>query len=96
MFCRLVKMHFCVGSSPENFIHSRRVLTFVRGNSFDRQRFGVKRVGQCPLQGFYLARTTLFLSLYNTSLQLLNRSFASGPINVGPVVPLPTVSRRTR
>ena len=54
----------------------------------------VERVRQQPLQGFHLVVMTVFLSLYDTHLQLFNRGLRLLPINGFPALCL--VSRRTQ
>ncbi len=49
-----------------------------------RQCFGVERVGKHPLQGFHLVISAFPLSLYNTCLQLLDKTLTFVPVDFRP------------
>ena len=69
---------------PCNLVNAGSRFSFVSRNSFYRQCFGVERVGKHPLQGFHLCYVCLPLSLYNTCLQLLDKTLAFVPVDFRP------------
>ena len=81
---------------PCNLVNAGSRFSFVSRNSFYRQCFGVERVGKHPLQGFHLVISAFPLSLYNTCLQLLDKTLTFVLVDFRPEFVNVYVFGRTR
>ena len=66
-------------------VYTSGIFAFITCHTFHCQCLGIERVRQQPLQSFHFAVMTVFLSLYDTHLQLFNISTSLVPVDAVPI-----------
>ena len=78
-------VQFCLRCQPKFMVNTWSLFALITCYTLHSHCFGIERVCQQPLQGFYLVIMACSLSLHDTHLQLFDIGFGFSPINGLPV-----------